>query len=188
MFEAYSVIEALYYILKKIGRADKIKLTKLIYLADKYHLMKYGRTITGDKYYAMPQGPVGSLVLDVLNSENYSLNEEEIAYFKDLINRVGEFNYEIANKNKNKFEYLSETDIEALDYICRKFGKWDSWYLKEYTHKYPEWNQHEKLLKSEIERRVPIKTEELFSKIDDKILEDDEHIKMAKAIHLGEFD
>ncbi len=32
---------------------DKMKIIKLIWLADRLHLRKYGRTIVGDTYYAM---------------------------------------------------------------------------------------------------------------------------------------
>jgi len=55
-----SVIETIIYILRKIKKADKIKIIKLVYLANKYHLAKYGRTITGDDYYAIEHGPVGT--------------------------------------------------------------------------------------------------------------------------------
>ena len=40
---------------KTIGR---LKLMKLLWLADRLHLMKYGRMVLNDKYYAMPYGPV----------------------------------------------------------------------------------------------------------------------------------
>lgn len=53
-------IEAIYYILSKLGKMDKLKLLKLVYLADKYHLIYYGRTITNDDYYAMKHGPIAS--------------------------------------------------------------------------------------------------------------------------------
>jgi len=188
MFEAYSVVEALYYILKKIGKADKIKLTKLIYLADKYHLMKYGRTITGDKYYAMPQGPVGSLALDVLNKEGYSLTEEEINYSEKLIKSIDKYNYKAGEKDKVELKYLSDSDIEVLDKICAKFGWWSSWDLKEYTHKYPEWAKNEELLKSEVARRKKINTEELFSKIDNQIDIEDDHIEEVKRFFVGNYD
>ena len=66
MIEAAIIVEALHYVLSKTKRAGKIKLIKLVYLADKYHLLKYGRTVTNDDYYAMEFGPVGTTVKDVL--------------------------------------------------------------------------------------------------------------------------
>ncbi|MEP7246474.1 MAG: Panacea domain-containing protein [Gammaproteobacteria bacterium] len=39
---------------------------KLLYLADKLHLERYGRLIFGDHYVAMEHGPVGSDAYDVM--------------------------------------------------------------------------------------------------------------------------
>ena len=77
MIETSKIIEALHYILHKIKIADKIKIIKLIYLADKYHLVRYGRTITNDDYYAMEYGPVGSTVKDVLEFDEFTLSHNE---------------------------------------------------------------------------------------------------------------
>ena len=39
-------------------RMNKLKLVKLIWAADRYHLRKYGRTVTDSEYFALPHGPV----------------------------------------------------------------------------------------------------------------------------------
>ena len=49
-----------FFALKKDGKINKMKAIKLIYLADRLHLRKYGRPIVGDIYWAMKLGPVGS--------------------------------------------------------------------------------------------------------------------------------
>jgi len=36
----------------------KLKAVTLMYLSDQYHLFRYGRPITGDRYVAMDMGPV----------------------------------------------------------------------------------------------------------------------------------
>jgi len=41
MIETKKIIQAVCYILQQIGRSDKLKLVKLLYLADKCHLMRY---------------------------------------------------------------------------------------------------------------------------------------------------
>ena len=48
----------------------KKELCKLIFFADQRHLLTFGRTITGDKYHALPQGPVPSHGLDMLNEHH----------------------------------------------------------------------------------------------------------------------
>lgn len=41
----------------------------MLYLADRRQLMRVGKTITGDRPYSMPCGPVLSRVLNLLNGE-----------------------------------------------------------------------------------------------------------------------
>ncbi len=52
----------------KLGTAkfDQYKACKLLFLADKRHLVKYGRTITGDRYSALEWGPIPSSIRDDL--------------------------------------------------------------------------------------------------------------------------
>ena len=53
------VVQALDYLVTSLkGGCSKLNLLKLVYLADRYHLRKFGRTVTGDSYRAMPYGPV----------------------------------------------------------------------------------------------------------------------------------
>jgi len=93
MLETHTAIETIFYILKKIGPADKIKLIKLVYLADKYHLLRYGRTVTGDEYFAMENGPVASTLKDVLSFNDIYLTEDERSYLESLIERGGDQNW-----------------------------------------------------------------------------------------------
>ena len=90
-----TIIEALYYILKKLKKADKIKLVKLIYLADKYHLIRYGRTITNDDYYAMEHGPVGTTVKDVLSFDTFNIPSKTFKYLSTLIVKVDENHFRV---------------------------------------------------------------------------------------------
>lgn len=182
-----TIIEAIFYLLNKKDSADKIQLIKWIYLADKYHLVKYGRTITGDQYYAMEYGPVGSMVKDVL--ELHGLSGSENKYAASLIENIDKVSFKKRkNTPKIDFEQLSETDKEALDFVVKKFGNMGSWELKDYTHKYPEWKKHERRLKTAT-RREKINTEELFSLLhDDYINVPLEKRKLSKEIFRGNFE
>ena len=46
------------------GPMSHMKLIKLLYLADRRALVRWGRPITCDWYVSMPQGPVPSFTLD----------------------------------------------------------------------------------------------------------------------------
>ena len=48
-----SLAALVYLASKELPEFDKYKACKLIFLADKYHLVQYARPITGDFYFAV---------------------------------------------------------------------------------------------------------------------------------------
>ena len=188
MIEASKIIQAIAYILGKIKRADKIQLVKLLFIADKYHLIRYGRTITNDQYWAVKAGPMGSNTRDILGlDDEYPSPESE--YTSQMIQREGMYGYKLREGNKPEFYSLSETDLEILDVVIGKFGQMDKWVLVEYTHRYPEWAQYQKLFEANQIKREKIETDELLSKLGDEpfeITEDD--LKESREILTGTFD
>ncbi len=189
MIQTATVVEALYYILTKIKRADKIKLVKLIYLADKLHLLRYGRTITNDDYYAMENGPVGTTVKDVLSFDSFNITSSGYKYASRLLKKIDKNNFEANPNAKVSFDMLSESDKGVLDFIIDKFGKMSQWKLVEYTHKYPEWYQYQDLFKEGLTRRERIETKELLSTIkNDPLLVPKAHISESKKLLTGNFD
>jgi len=188
MIETSTIIEALYYILKKLKKADKIKLVKLIYLADKYHLIRYGRTITNDDYYAMEHGPVGTTVKDVLSFDPF-FSKKGYRYAASLIEKIDENHFSANPKAKVSFDMLSDTDKEALDYIIDKFGTMTSWQLRNYTHQYPEWYRYEDMLQNKLTKRERIETKELLSTLrNDPLSMPRRHVKESEKILTGTFD
>lgn len=183
-----AIVQAIYYLLKKLGTVDKLKLLKLIYLADKYHLIYYGRTITNDDYYAVKLGPIPSSVKDVLEFDKFSLSAEEYKYASSLFKKVDQYNFKANEKARSRLEMLSETDIEALDYVIKNFGLMSSSRLINYTHKYPEWSQYRGLFKSGQTKRERIAIEELLSVVDGYFKVSHEHLEESKKIIKGDFD
>ncbi|MBI3584762.1 MAG: SocA family protein [Nitrospinae bacterium] len=190
MIETNTIIEALYYILAKIKSADKIKLVKLIYLADKYHLIHYGRTLTDDDYYAMEFGPVGSTVKDILEFNSFTLSKNEIKYASQLLEKVNENTFRVnTSSGEVELDMLSETDIEALDFAIKNFGSMSPWELSDYTHKFPEWYKHEDLFENKSVKRKRIRPEELLSMVDDEYFKvSSEHLEESRNILAGKYD
>lgn len=193
MFEFETIVQATYYLLKKLGKAGKIKLIKLLYFADKYHLVHYGRTLTNDTYFAMENGPVGTLTKDVLSLKDSLFSTKDLEYVKKYIQNIQypKYNlYQVATKDIEELEMLSETDIEALNFVMKAFGNKSREELSDYSHYYPEWKQYEILLKTQ-KRSPEFKPEELLS-----LLADDpiargltvDHIEHSREIVLGKCD
>lgn len=176
---ALSIVQAVFYLLNHSKGFDKIQIIKLLYLSDKYHLLHYGRTVTGDNYFAMRHGPVGSITKDVL-SFNDRMSKRVIDYFRSLIDEF-ECNYR-SKENNCSFDRLSDSDKEALDFVLKEFGKLNPFQIRDYTHKYPEWKQHDEYLKQNPGGRKKISQRELFNVIDNRLGITKEQAKEALEI------
>ena len=140
MFEFETAVQSINYMIRKSGAASlsKLEVLKLVFLADRYHLRTYGRSITDDEYWAMTYGPVASSVKDIV-SFNTFLSTEERAYI-DLFLEQPAID-QVASITNINADLLSETDIEALDKVLElRVTKSD---LVDFTHYFPEWKKHE---------------------------------------------
>lgn len=104
-------IEAALYLCVKLEKVGKHKLNKLFYYADKYHLAQYGRTVTGDDYKKLEYGPVPKETYEHIGFS---------PFFRDSFEISGRT---IKAKRQPDINELSESDIEALDYAIREYGK-----------------------------------------------------------------
>ena len=132
-----------YFARKKDGKINKMKAIKLIYLADRYHLRKYGRPIIGDEYWAMKYGPVGSSTLNIVNLSEDNIGTESIAYVKEYIGHTkGDTELkDILSKKEVELGVFSQSDIDAFEKVYKEFGDKDRFELADITHKYPEWSK-----------------------------------------------
>jgi uncharacterized phage-associated protein len=186
--QAKIISETIFYILNKLNQADKIQIVKLVYLADKYHLLRYGRTITGDRYFAVKHGPMGSMVDDVLNFNNDVLDDIELQYAKSLINQIDSYTY-CPNAFSGELPMLSRSDKKCLDFIIERYGHMDKWKLRDYTHKFPEWKRYEKSFMEKSTSREDIATEDMLSSLpDDQFNIPSQKIEDARAILTGQFE
>lgn len=152
-------IQAIDYIIRNSSDThslDKISILKLLFFADRYHLRKYGRTISNDSYCAMQNGPVASKTYDLLKSIS---NEQELK--KDGL-------YNIKSRGafleREDYDCLSDTDIEALDFSINNFSKFSPKELIRISRLYPEWKRFEKEL-AKTDTSYPIQIDDFFSEI-----------------------
>lgn len=186
MIESSKIIQAFCYLLSKITTADKLKLIKLLYLADKYHIIRYARTITNDEYWAMDYGPVGSTAKDILGFDAELLSKE-FKYAKKMLKKVDQHNFTLGpHCTIKELDKLSETDIEALDFVVDHFGGFNTNKLIKLTHRYPEWDQYKELFKNQTTKREKIESRELLSVLPNDILAvSKEHLEESARIFSG---
>lgn len=111
-------LETLLYISSKCH--DMYTLLKVLFFADKDHLSKYGRLITGESYIAMKHGPVPSamydMIKDVRDNRSFGLDDTLEKSFK-VVNQTNVFPLRRPN-----LSYLSASDIECLDLALNKYS------------------------------------------------------------------
>ena len=188
MIDSSKIIQAICYLLSKVETADKLKVIKLLYLADKYHILRYGRTVTNDEYWAMDYGPVGSVAKDILGFDPDFLSRE-FEYADKMLKKINEHTFAQGEYcSIEELESLSETDIEALDFVCKEFGSQSTSQLINLTHFYPEWAQYKELFENRLTRRERIQDRELLSVLDNDVLAvPKDHLEESDKIVSGLF-
>lgn len=165
---------------KKDGKINKMKAIKLIFLADRLHLRKYGRPIVGDMYFAMKLGPVGSLVKNV--AELSSIPEGALVYAKKYIKPIDDKKQTFVSLKREDLSVFSKTDIECIEAVYDKFSDKDQFELADITHTYPEWIKHKKELEGG-KKRVDMNYNDFFAdtqKGDDLFSQNRFDLEMAK--------
>ncbi len=140
-FDFEKFLAAVHYLaMCRVPELDKYKVCKLLFLADKYHVVRYGRPIIGDRYCPLPHGPVPSRSLDLLNEfiRSEESKREEMTQMGDVLELDKKFqNPRFVAKKKmeaDEMEALSKSDIEALDHVIKIFGARGFDELKSLTH------------------------------------------------------
>lgn len=125
---------------KNLPHFDKYRAVKLLFLADREHLLRFGRPITGDKYSALPFGPTGDRILKLLGALESVALEGETAKGSEVAElvaslAVAEDEYSTYHaKIEPDLDALSKSDIKVLDHVVEEHGLKSFDELKNYTH------------------------------------------------------
>ena len=127
-----------FFTLKNGGQINILKVTKLIYLADRKSMQLRDHPITNDSYVSMDFGPVNSCTYNYMKGSAPDRQDQWLEY--------------IARKNGHDIplsrdididadlDELSRSDLRILHEIWEEFKDVDRFDLAEFTHKYcPEW-------------------------------------------------
>ncbi|GGN44278.1 Panacea domain-containing protein [Deinococcus daejeonensis] len=125
-FDQDAAIAAMLYIAERVQGVTKHKMSKILYFADKAHLERYGRFITGDQYVAMEHGPVPSTVLGLIDQVDDRKNQQQGLFgspMADLIQVQYTDNRPVIRpKAKADLDALSDSDLMCLDEAIAEYG------------------------------------------------------------------
>lgn len=138
------------------GSMELLKLTKLMYLAEKRSYELYGEPLTGDVPYSLEHGPVLSATYDKTKLVKPS------GAWADWLGERKQNTVNAARRLENpkiELKALSRADLKVLDSIWKEFGHMQAWELRNWTHDHcPEWHDPNK-------SSVAIDANELFESI-----------------------
>ena len=113
-----------------------LALMKLLYLADREALIRFGKPITGDRVVSMKHGPVLSRVYDLVSQKKQELPDSD---WHKFIPRPDAFVFTVKYGGVPEVSELSQAEVAIIDEVFARFREWDEWALVDYTHKLPEW-------------------------------------------------
>ena len=188
-FDFNRALAAMVYIAAKTPpNLDKYKMCKLIFLADKYHLVRFSRPITGDYFCAMEYGPVPSNVLALLDEFiEEKWDQEHVACMAEYLEVDTSFKYPHFRTRGGEFDFnldLSISDKAALDEILTRHGRKSFEELKSLTHEMPAykeaWDDRDRQVKNPLMRFESLFLEDgdAIRGADEEMIEN-EHLKRA---------
>ena len=136
-----------YFALKCERGIEKLKLIKLIYLAEREYLARYSEPILWDEFYSLPHGPICSATLNCIDGHIASdISSSHIVRHGNIVWAVKSF-------TKDDLDELSEAEFAMADEIWARHKNRTASQLRNFSHQHcPEY--------TEISRgRVPISYE-----------------------------
>jgi uncharacterized phage-associated protein len=115
-------------------RMNYVKLIKLLYIADREALLRWGRPITTDCYVSMDKGPVLSRTFDLITEGREPGSSSP--WFEHI---SFPSNYEVSLIGSCSKDELSPAEEDLIQEIYSQYGHMDQWQLVHYVHQFDEW-------------------------------------------------
>src|SRR5256885_14692927 len=113
-----------------------MKLVKLVYLLDRLSLARRGIPVVGGAYFSLPNGPITSEFLDLINSG--SLWGAQNCRWEEFVS--DRQNHEVELIKEPGREHLAESEVELIEAVYQEHGKKDQWELRKWCHEHcDEW-------------------------------------------------
>lgn len=165
-FDVHKAIASVAFLVAHTG-ATMYSVLKMLYLADKTHLERYGRFISGDRYAAMKQGPVPSFTYNMIK---HARGEKAHRVGDEVAREYLECNpetHEISIRQAPDYEELSETDIECLEEVVGLFKRLGPWAIRDMSHDDPWKKAWRPNLPFRLKKSVPMPIEIIAGDVDE---------------------
>lgn len=174
------IVQVINYFARKMsdGTISKLDMLKLVFLADRYHMRKFGTMITKDTYWAMDLGPVPSSTKKI--AEHNFRGFEQIKDYSDNFLVTKDKDHVSSKRPFDRAEFCN-SEMEALDRALDVFLQEDD--IVKYTHRFPEWKKFQNSLRKG-SKREKMDLLDFFSPFrgKDYCNISNEHLKLSKEI------
>jgi uncharacterized phage-associated protein len=190
-FNRSKFIQALVFFSKNgVTDLTKLKVAKLLYFADKEHLLRFGRPIIGDTYYALNLGPLPSQADDFLDDAEAahlagpsSPEQEEFFRYLDV---VSDYWPRFVARGEEDYRVFSKSDLSVLSEVTGKYGRLHWKRLVDLSHQDPAYKRADEQ-RQKPSGRAPMPYEFFFEDANIAMLklaeEEQEHRDLVAAIH-----
>lgn len=127
-------------------RMSRLRLLKLLYIADRESLVERGRPITGDAVAAMDHGPVLSHTYNLIKGEDL-----DTPVWEQYLRSVGR---DVELHKDPGVGDLTRKEIAKLHEVAKRFEDFDDYAIAQFTHTYSEWQKNQPPPKSS--KRIPL--------------------------------
>ncbi|RWC86769.1 MAG: DUF4065 domain-containing protein [Mesorhizobium sp.] len=140
-FDWQKAIQAIDYIASLSPGLTQYYIGKVMFFADREHLIDFGRPISGDKYVAMEHGPVPSAIRDLLKTDT-GYPDEIVDQLNARLKIEPDGNKQhVFSRGINEFPRLSGSDKHYLKASLDKYGAMSFTQLKAISHKDPAYEE-----------------------------------------------
>ncbi len=130
------IVSILNFLSQRVNYFTKLKAAKLLYFADKEHLIQYGRSITDDRYIKMKYGPVPTRILNIINyPDEYLMEPDNRKYLHTFLTFSEDKRRTINSKLDPDLDDLSKSEIRVLEHVIKQYGHFTASELIKISHK-----------------------------------------------------
>lgn len=132
------------------GKLNYMSLIKLMYIANREALQKWGVPVAPDRYVSMPHGPVLSGVLDSIKKNTAP---GASGYWSEVISPPADYDVMLKDEDFDDGE-LSDREVELLERTYDRFKTMAPFQLRDWCHdNLPEWEDPNKS-----SRAIPVRS------------------------------
>lgn len=129
-FDSKKAAQIAAYFLSRQPGMEKLKLIKLMYLAEREFIRRHGHPMIYDELYSLKHGPVCSSALNAINGD---LDQDYWSQFLHLDGN-GRNIHLVSDITRDALDEVSDADIDVLDLVWGEFGNFTASQIRKWTH------------------------------------------------------